>query len=264
MALPLRDDQRTRRTPWVTMALIAINVAVYLFVQPPGFQTSGGSSRQDRYWLQQGQEEFSYRYGSVACELTTGKTVATKPKGCKGERTRYPPESKSIALALFTCMFLHGSIDHLLGNMLFLWVFGSKVEDRLGRGNYLGLYLLGGIAATFGFVAFNPHAATPLIGASGAIAVAMGAYLVLFPRSHVLTAIFTAALQVVYVPAAVVLLLFFVTQFFTGDDNVAWEAHFVGMVVGALAALCLARIPAVRRRASDDAADADLRAGIEF
>ncbi len=119
--------------------------------------------------------------------------------------------------------------------------------------------------ATLGFVASNSTSAVPLIGASGAIAVAMGAYLVLFPRAHVLTAIFTAALQVVYVPAVVVLVLFFVTQFFyTGEDNVAWEAHAAGMVVGALAGLCLARIPAIRRRARDDEADAGLRAGMEF
>lgn len=266
MALPLRDDERTKRVPWVTLALIAINVFVFLFVQPSGFQWGApeGSIGQDRYWRAEERDQFAYRWGSVACELTTGKTLADKPKGCHGRRTSFPPEGKSITLALLTAMFLHGSIDHLAGNMLFLWVFGSTVEDRLGRLNYLALYLLGGIVATLGYTATNVHSTSPLIGASGAIAVAMGAYLVMLPRARVLTVIATAAFQVVYVPAAIVLLLFFVTQFFTGDSDVAWEAHAAGMVVGALAALVLMRIPAIKRRALDDAADAKMRAGAEF
>ena len=266
MALPLRDDERSRRVPWITMTLIAINVVVFLFVQPAGFQTSGGRSAnpQDRYWLVQQRDDFSYRWGAVPCELTSGKTLASHPKACHGRGPGFPPAGKSITLALLTAMFLHGSIDHLAGNMLFLWVFGSTVEDRLGRLNFLGLYLLGGVVATLGFVATNQHSPVPLIGASGAIAVAMGAYLVLLPRARVLTVIATAAFQVVYVPAAVVLLLFFVTQFFTGDENVAWEAHAAGMGAGFIAALVLSRIPAIRRRALDDAADAKVRAGAEF
>ncbi len=266
MALPLRDDERTRRTPWITLTLIALNVLVFLFIQPAGFQGGGIQSPEDqnRYWQMQEEEAFAYRWGAVACEIATGETLASKPAGCRGEQPDDPPQGKSISLALLTAMFLHGSIDHLAGNMLFLWVFGSTVEDRLGRLNYLGLYLLGGMVATLGFVAVNMRSPVPLVGASGAIAVAMGAYLVLLPRGRILTVIATAAFQVVYVPAAVVLLLFFVTQFFTGDENVAWEAHAAGMVAGALAALVLGRIPAVRRRASEDATDAELRAGTAF
>ena len=266
MALPLRDDARTRRVPWVTLALIAINVIVFLFVQPSGFQTGTpeGPNGQGQYWRAQERDDFTYRWGAVACELTTGKTLADHPRGCRGDRTPYPPEGKSIALALLTAMFLHGNIEHLAGNMLFLWVFGSTVEDRLGRLNFLALYLLGGVVATLGYVASNAHSAVPLIGASGAIAVAMGAYLVLLPRARVLTVIFTAAFQVVYVPAAVVLLLFFVTQFFTAEDNVAWEAHAAGMAAGVVAALVLSRIPAIKRRGVEEAADAQVRAGAEF
>ena len=264
MALPLRDDEHDRRMPWVTLALIALNVVVFLFVQPSGFQTGGGTSSQDRYWRQAEQEEFSYRWGAVPCELVSGHSLADRPKACHGERPDYPPEGKAILLPLLVLMFLHGNILHLAGNMLFLWVFGGKVEDRLGRANFLALYLAGGILATLGFVAVNHASPVPLIGASGAIAVAMGAYLVLFPRARILTVIFTAAFQVVYVPAAIVLLLFFVTQFFTGEDDVAWEAHAAGMVVGALAALVLSRIPAIARRAQVDAADAELRAGARF
>jgi len=246
MALPLRDDERTHRMPWITLALIAANVLVFLFIQPAGFQ-GGGIQRpedQNRFWQAQEQEQFVYRWGAVACEITTGKALAQDPKGCKESRDRPddPPAGKSVALALFTAMFLHGNIEHLAGNMLFLWVF-----------------------ATLGYVAVNSRSPVPLVGASGAIAVAMGAYLVLLPRGRILTVIVTAAFQVVYIPAAVVLLLFFVTQFFTDpSQQVAWEAHAAGMIVGALAALVLGRIPAVRRRAREDAADAKLRAGTAF
>lgn len=267
MALPLRDDERSRTLPIVTLALIAINVLVFLFVQPSGFQSDDepdGGVEQGQYWRAQERDEFAYRWGAVACELTSGKALITSPKQCKGEQTPDPPEGKSVTLALLTAMFLHGNIFHLAGNMLYLWVFGSTVEDRLGRANFLGLYLLGGVVATLGFVAANASSAVPLIGASGAIAVAMGAYLVLLPRARVLTVVATAAFQVVYIPAAVVLLLYFVTQFFTGDENVAWEAHAAGMVAGAVAGLVLARIPAVRRRAFDDETDAGIRTGAEF
>lgn len=254
--------------PWVTLALIAINVLVFLFIQPAGFQGGGIRQPQDEFWQIQEQEDFAWRWGAVACELTTGRPLATEPTGCDVSDKNLPdsfPEGKSVALTLLTAMFLHGSIDHLGGNMLFLWVFGSAVEDRLGRINYLALYLLGGMAATLGYVAMNARSPVPLIGASGAIAVAMGAYLALLPRGRVLTVITTAAFQVVYVPAAVVLLLFFVTQFFTDpSESVAWEAHAAGMVVGFFAGLVLGRVPAIRRRAKEDAADAALRAGRAF
>jgi membrane associated rhomboid family serine protease len=267
VALPFRDDHRTRSTPWVTWALLAINVVTFLFVQPSGFQwspTPDDPADQAQAWRVQEAEEFAWRWGSVACELTTGELVADAPAGCEGETTEFPPADKSIALALLTCMFLHGDILHLAGNMLFLWVFGRMVEDRLGRASYLGLYLVGGVIATLGFTALNSTSAVPLIGASGAIAVAMGAYLVLLPRARVLTVIATAAFQVVYVPAAVVLALYFVTQFFIAEENIAWEAHAVGMTTGVLAALVLRQIPAVKQREAAEAADDPLRMGASF
>jgi membrane associated rhomboid family serine protease len=264
VAIPLRDDHRTRTTPWVTLALLALNIVIFLFVQPSGFQVGELGETQAGYWRVQEREEFANRWGSVACELTTGRTLIDEPDGCEGERTAFPPTGKSIVAALVTCMFLHGSVLHLAGNMLFLWVFGSLVEDRIGRANFLGLYLIGGVMATLGFVAANTTSPAPLIGASGAIAVAMGAYLVLFPRARVLTVIFTAAFQVVYVPAAIVLLLFFVTQFFTAEENVAWEAHAAGMAVGVLAALVLRQMPAIRRRAAAEAIDDEVRVGATF
>ncbi|MCB0970538.1 MAG: rhomboid family intramembrane serine protease [Acidimicrobiales bacterium] len=269
MAIPLRNDRPRRTFPWVTLGLLVANVAIFLFVQPVGFQEAVTEEQaQEQAWVVAETEEFAYRWGAVACEITTGELVADDPDGCTGERAETLPENKSIPISLVTAMFLHGNIAHLAGNMLFLWVFAASVEDRLGRGNFLALYLVGGILATLGYVALNSSSAQPLVGASGAIAVAMGAYLVLFPRARVLTVITTVAFQVVYVPAAVVLALFFATQFITAflatDDNVAWEAHAVGMVAGVLGALVLARVPAVRRRADLDADDADLRLGSSF
>lgn len=270
MALPLRDDQRTRRFPWVTVVLIGLNVVVFLFVQPSAFQSPPAGqpatlaeARSDRA-RERDAVEFSYRYGAVACELAEGQAVSQGTAGCRDVPAVPLPEAKSVYLALLTCMFLHGSIAHLGGNMLFLWVFGSNVEDRLGWARYLGLYLMGGILGTVGYALVNLHAAIPLIGASGAIAAAMGAYVVLQPRGRILTVVATAAFQVVYVPAFVVLGLFFVTQFFTPDNDVAWEAHVAGMIAGALGALALARLPSVRRRRELDAADIALRAGAEF
>lgn len=267
MAVPLRDDLPTRRFPWVTFALIVINVVVFLFVQPSAFQNPPGSG--DTYTFRDAQREadaneFSLRHGAVSCELLSGESLRDEPEQCEDLPFAPLPEGKSVYLALLTCMFLHGNLAHLGGNMLFLWVFGNNVEDRLGWWRYLGLYLIGGVAGTLAYAAVNQAAAVPLIGASGAIAAAMGAYVVIHPRGRILTAIATAAFQVVYVPAIVVLALFFVTQFLTPGEDVAWEAHVGGMVAGFLAALVLSQVPAVQRRRATEAADGALRAGVDF
>jgi membrane associated rhomboid family serine protease len=264
MAVPLRDDLVPRRFPWVTLALFAINVVVFLFVQPSAFQNPPDDFSTADAGRAVEAEEFAMRWGAVACEVLTGERVADRPDGCENDIGGPLPRDKSVYLALLTAMFLHGSTAHLAGNMLFLWVFGNNVEDRLGTLRYLALYLVGGVAATLGYAAVNARAPVPLIGASGAIAAVMGAYLVLFPRGRILTAIATAAFQVVYVPAAVVLVLFFVTQFLTPDNEVAWEAHVAGMVAGFLGALALSRLPSVRRRAEMDDVDLALRRGARF
>ncbi|MCB1030013.1 MAG: rhomboid family intramembrane serine protease [Acidimicrobiales bacterium] len=266
MALPLRDDHVARQVPWVTFALIAAIVMAFMFVQPAGFQSGAVDSGESQAasWQVRERDEFTYRYGTVACEVVSGETLADQPDQCDRADSSYLPLSKSIPLSLFTALFLHGDIAHLGGNLLFLWVFGARVESRLGPANYLGLYLAGGVVATFGFIAANSTSAVPLIGASGAIAALMGAYLVLVPDGRILTVIFTAAFQVVYLPAAIVLALFFVTQFFTSDESVAWQAHAAGMVAGVLAALALARIPAVKARAEREKSNDQLKAGREF
>jgi membrane associated rhomboid family serine protease len=268
MALPLRDDLATRHVPWVTFALIAINVVVFLFIQPAAFQwappahdhsVAASEKRLDA-------ERFSGRWGAIPCEVVSGRPLADHPRQCEGSGDLPPglPGDKPVYLALVTSMFVHGGLEHLGGNMLFLWVFGNNVEDRLGRLGFLVFYLAGGVVAALGFIAVDVHGSGPLIGASGAIAAVMGAYLAFHPRGRVLTAITVAPIQLVYVPAFVVLALFFGTQFLTRQNGVAWQAHAAGMAGGFLVALGLARLPAVRARARADHADLALRGGQSF
>lgn len=258
MAVPLRDDLHTRRFPWVTLVLMVLNVGVFLFVQPSAFQKSPDAESADYYREYQRQleaEEFAVRWGAVPCEAFSGESLADGPDQCTERDLGPVVEDKSIYLAFFTYMFLHGNVLHLVGNMLYLWVFGNNVEDRIGRVAYLGVYLIGGVLAALGWAAVNSHGGGPLIGASGAIAAVMGAYLVFHPRARILTTIFTAAFQVVYVPAAVVLALYFVTQFFTADQYVAWEAHVAGMFAGFVMALLLRQIPAIKRGGANRATE---------
>jgi membrane associated rhomboid family serine protease len=141
-----------------------------------------------------------------------------------------------VFLALFTSMFLHGGTAHLLFNMWFLWIFGNNVEETFGHVGYLLLYLIGGLAATAAYVILNPEATVPLVGASGAIAVAMGAYAVLFPGHRVLSLVGWLLLPV---PAALFLAVWFVAQFGLGGSGVAWEAHAGGFAFGAAVSLLL-------------------------
>jgi membrane associated rhomboid family serine protease len=139
-------------------------------------------------------------------------------------------------------MFLHGSWSHVLGNMWYLWIFGDNVEDRVGHGRFIVFYLLCGIVAALGQVAVAPHSTLPTIGASGAIAGVMGAYFVLYPRSRVLTLIPWIFLQIVELPAIVLLGFWFVMQLFSAGTiamttssnggGVAFAAHVVGFLVG--------------------------------
>ena len=143
---------------------------------------------------------------------------------------------------LITSMFLHGSWSHVLGNMWYLWIFGDNVEDRVGHGRFIIFYLLCGIVAALGQVAVAPHSTLPTIGASGAIAGVMGAYFVLYPRSRVLTLIPWIFLQIVELPAIVLLGFWFVMQLFSagtiamtassGGGGVAFAAHVAGFIVG--------------------------------
>jgi membrane associated rhomboid family serine protease len=143
---------------------------------------------------------------------------------------------------VLSSMFLHAGWLHFLGNMLYLWIFGDNVEDRLGHGRYLAFYIFCGAAAALGHVAFNPYSTTPTIGASGAVSGVMGAYFVLYPRSRILTAVFLIVfLDLVEVPAIFFLGIWFLMQLFSGvgslgahaEGGVALWAHVIGFVVGA-------------------------------
>ena len=266
MAIALRDDLPPRRFAWVTLGLLIANIAVFLLLQPSAFQNAPDEASPITHERQRllEAEEFANAWGAIPCEVLSGRALADRPPGCRGLPDGPVPGDKVAVLALLTSMFLHGNVPHIVGNLWFLWVFGNNVEDRLGRAWFLCLYLVGGLVAAMGFVVTNPHGVQPLVGASGAIAAVMGAYLVFHPRGRILALIASAAFQVVYVPAAIVLVLFFVTQFMTPGEDVAWQAHVAGMVFGFLAALALGRLPSVRRRAELDAADIALRAGEAF
>ena len=150
---------------------------------------------------------------------------------------------KNVYLAILFSLFMHGSILHVLGNMLFLWIFGNNVEDRLGPIWFLCFYLFVGIVATATHVAFNTGSTVPTIGASGAIAGVMGAYIVWWPHAKVLSLIpIVFFIGFVELPAAAVLGIWFVMQFFTNpNEGIAWLAHVGGFVAGAAIAYSLRR-----------------------
>ena len=218
--LPLRDNVPTRTRPLVTWALIATNVLVWVLYQLPDLNGS--------------VDELAYH----PCEVENT---------CRQIGEDWP-------LTALTSMFMHGSWAHLLGNMLFLWIFGNNVEDALGRVRYLLFYLVGGFAATATqtFVTLGygteQEATIPNVGASGAVSAVLGAYLVLLPRARVLTLIFFVLREV---PAILFLGLWFALQLLEGGASlahpqpgggVAFFAHVGGFVFGAL----LVKLVAIR------------------
>jgi membrane associated rhomboid family serine protease len=220
---PLRDLNPTRITPIATVALIAINLFVFFFWQPLDDEAAA--------------TEFLYERAAIACELTTGDplTFDEIERGtCDDLAGAEAFPDKNVFLAGFVSMFLHGSLFHVLGNMWFLWIFGNNVEEAFGTLGYVVMYLLAGVAATAGFVLLNPDTTIPLVGASGAIAGVLGAYLVLFPTHRVLTLFFFVFVQV---PALLFLGFWFISQFGIGEIGVAWEAHVAGFVFGVVVTL---------------------------
>jgi len=217
--IPLRDANPTRRTPLVTLALIV--VCFVAFAYELGRLGSGGMEALDA---------FVTEWGIVPAELTTAWSSGA------GLMTE--------ALTLITSQFLHGGWLHLLGNLLFLWIFGNNVEDRLGRLRFLLFYLVGGAIAGLTQVAIDPESTIPTIGASGAIAATLGAYLVLFPRARITSLVFLGFFyQLIDVPAVVVLVFWFLLQLIDGiaslgvtdaGGGVAFFAHIGGFVFGAL------------------------------
>ncbi len=254
MVIPLRDENPTRRRAVVTIAVLVANVFVFFFVQPgSGIGLLPSESRQSAVEAQVEQQRFLYEHAAVPCEVTsltpldeaqlaTGECdPADVGVDDRGARELFP--DKSVPLSILFSMFMHGGLLHLGGNMLFLWIFGNNIEDRFGSFGFAVFYLVAGILATFAHVFLNPGSVVPVVGASGAIAGIMGAYLVLFPHARVLSVIpIFFFIHFVRLPAAVVLGIWFLLQFldvFNPSSGVAVAAHIGGFVVGVLVAWML-------------------------
>jgi membrane associated rhomboid family serine protease len=241
--LPLHDDNPTRRPPIVTWAILGACLAAFLLWQPTPF-----SSTDDDL-------EFNLRHAAIPCEVVEGRPLTVDEvlatfrigddEACGVGPDTSPPfdAGKDVWLSVVVSMFLHGGLLHLGGNLLFLWVFGNNVEDRLGRVGFALFYLAGGIAATASHIAVGASSTVPVVGASGAIAAVMGAYLVWYPNARVRTAVFMILITVIDVRAKWVLGFWFVLQFFTDpNQGIAWVAHVGGFAFGVLVALVVQAI----------------------
>jgi membrane associated rhomboid family serine protease len=254
--LPLRDNIPTSKTPYVTIALIAINVAVYFLWQRGGITLGDPSSTHYLINLSDhGAFPFEFTHPSDRCAI-----VNTAGAVQCGPADQLPAQPATWTTA-FTAMFMHGGLLHLGGNMLFLWIFGNNVEDALGYVKFTLFYLLGGIAALLLQVIVGPSSQVPTIGASGAIAAVLGAYIILFPRARVVTVIFIIFFfTILELPALVVLGIWFLQQalfgYFDlanpggGGGGVAYFAHIGGFVFGLLAVRVLAKRPPPSVRSS--------------
>jgi membrane associated rhomboid family serine protease len=222
--IPLRDANPRRRQAIVTLALIT--VCFLVFAGELWIVTAGGDTALD---------DLAKNWGLVPKSVVAGVRAGN-------------PASQPV-LAVFSSMFLHGGWAHILGNMLFLWIFGGRVEDRLGHVGFLAFYLIGGVAAALGQILENPASDVPMIGASGAISAVLGAYLVLYPRARIQSLVFLGFFyQLIAVPAAILLGYWFLVQVIDGvavlgstdlTGGVAVYAHIAGFVAGALIALPL-------------------------
>ena len=208
--LPLRDFIPTRRFPVLTVSIIVVNIIAFAYEL---LADAGGTLEQSFYTMGVVPFEVTHNFGPF------------------------------VALSFLTSMFLHGGFMHIVGNMLYLWIFGNNVEDRMGRGRFLIFYLLTGSVASAAQVLANPNSPIPTIGASGAIAGVLGAYIVLFPHARVQTLIILGYFaRMAQLPALLVLGFWFVLQLFNGllafgmtqMGGVAWFAHVGGFVAGLL------------------------------
>jgi membrane associated rhomboid family serine protease len=251
--IPVHDQNPTRRPPVVTYLLIAANVIVFL-LEPV---TTSVSGNQGSVAAECRQIAFFREYAAIPRELTTNKPLGVTagppagPNACRTVRATY---HKIPALSVLTAMFLHGGWLHLLGNMLFLYVFGNNVEDRLGHIRYLLFYLACGYVAAYGFALTNPNSTETLVGASGAIAGVLGAYIVLYPRARVTSLVPFLLFLPVRLPAWVVLGSWFLLQwlYYQGagmgqGSNVAYFAHVAGFIAGVVGVILLGGLSPPRR-----------------
>ncbi len=211
--IPIRDRNPSDTFPYVTIGIIVVNVFVFIIELSLG-------PRLDVFVMKYGVVPLKVRYYSQIPDLTFMNTFSP----------------------FLTSMFLHGGFIHLIGNMWYLWIFGDNIEDRLGHFKYLCFYIICGIIASTVHVFFNSQSDVPCIGASGAIAGVLGAYMITFPRARVVTILpLWFILQIIELPAYIVLGFWFVIQFFNGavsittsasGGGVAWWAHIGGFISG--------------------------------
>jgi membrane associated rhomboid family serine protease len=247
--IPIGDRLSTRSIPYVNIAIIVVNFLVFFYELTLNSQSSFRSASELDLWFQD--------WGAVPACITD--SLGLKPNVDPRLLAGLCNSDRSL-LTLFTSMFMHAGWLHILGNMLFLWVFGDNVEDALGHVRYLVFYLIGGLAASATQIALNMNDFVPSVGASGAIAAVMGAYLVMFPRARI--AVFIPLfffLGAPYIPAAALIGIWFLMQVFTGvasigyatggSGGVAWGAHVGGFIAGLLLVnLFRAGRPPPRRR----------------
>lgn len=204
--IPLYDSNPTWRRPVVTIALIAINVAIF------GLQVEAGSEFNKVVW----------QYGAIPAQIVHSVDLV-------------PLNPLPVQSTLISSMFLHGGFLHLAGNMLFLWIFGNNVEDVMGRARFIFFYITCGLAATLVYIAQNPDSTVPLVGASGAIAGVLAAYVLAFPRARIYTLFwFIVFIRIIPLPAWVVIGFWFLIQLgnLGTGGQVAWVAHVGGFITG--------------------------------
>jgi membrane associated rhomboid family serine protease len=249
--LPLRDDNPSTGTAWVTIAIVALNVIAFLAWEPTFASGPDAPARQEIFFFCQAEIPYEISHQTNLAQGGAPARAAIAQEGLPAAAVqvtmRRSCPHKSWLLSVFQAMFLHASFLHIAGNMLFLWIFGNNVEDRIGRVRYLLFYFAAGIAAMIGQLLVAPNSVIPNLGASGAIAGVLGAYLVMFPRRRVLTLIFLGFfITWVYLPAVVVLGGWFLLQLFSGvgslapssaGGGVAFFAHIGGFLFGAAVAL---------------------------
>ena len=223
MFIPLKDSNPTTHFPYLTVLIIAANVAVFSF----------------QLFSPQGLQYFVYKMGAIPYEITHFKALSLVLMDSREPLARLSPP-----LTLIVSMFMHGGIFHLAFNMLYLWIFGNNVEDFLGPIRFILFYLVSGLGASLTHILFNPGSQVPMIGASGAIAGILGAYLILYPHAQVLTLVFLFFfIRIIAIPAAIVLGLWFLIQVLNigAGGGVAWFAHIGGFLVGILLVKTLAK-----------------------
>jgi membrane associated rhomboid family serine protease len=234
---PLKDDIPTRRFPVLTVAIIAICCAVYFLFERGLWDL--GQTGNERV-LEYGAIPYEVTHPGDDCGGTVEGTIA-----CEGQPgvAGSAPDQAAWWITIFTSMFMHGSLLHLGGNMLFLWIFGNNIEDSMSRWRFAAFYVLGGLAALALQIVTDPDSTVPTVGASGAIAAVLGAYAILYPRARVITLIFIIIfVTIIELPALIVLGFWFLLQLLPAfsepvgeaGGGIAYFAHIGGFLFGLL------------------------------